>query len=102
MSSSFTLNILGRDLISFGGELNGVDVDDLVVSTTSTVEEAQIEQTVVGFTNVDPLIQAFTSENHNNLIVPSGYQIGYVLPLGNFFEIKSKVLADLAKLSGEI
>lgn len=40
-----------------------------------------------GFTNVDPLIQSFTSENHNNLIVSSGYQIGYVFPLGNFFEI---------------
>ncbi|MGD8305542.1 MAG: hypothetical protein PVF17_02720 [Ignavibacteria bacterium] len=40
-----------------------------------------------GFTNVDPLIQSFTSENHNNLIVSSGYQIGYVFPLGNFLEI---------------
>ena len=42
---------------------------------------------VGGFTNIDPLIQALTTENHNNLIVSSGYQIGYVFPLGNFFEI---------------
>jgi hypothetical protein len=39
------------------------------------------------FTNFDPLIQAFTSENHNNLIVSTGYQIGYVFPFGNFFEV---------------
>jgi len=39
------------------------------------------------FTNFDPLIQAFASENHNNLIVSTGFQLGYVFPFGNFFEI---------------
>jgi hypothetical protein len=39
------------------------------------------------FSNVDAMIQQFTSENHNNLIFTSGYQIGYVFPFGNFFEI---------------
>jgi len=39
------------------------------------------------FSNVDALIQQFTTENHNNLIVLNGYQIGYVFPLGNFFEL---------------
>lgn len=39
------------------------------------------------FSNVDALIQQFTTENHNNLIFNNGYQIGYVFPLGNFFEI---------------
>lgn len=39
------------------------------------------------FTNFDPIIQGIKSDNHNNLIVSSGYQIGYVFPFGNFFEI---------------
>ncbi len=39
------------------------------------------------FTNFDPIIQGILSENHNNLIVTSGYQLGYVFPFGNFFEI---------------
>ena len=40
-----------------------------------------------GFTNVDALINTFSSENHNNLIVSKGFQIGYVFPFGNFFEV---------------
>jgi hypothetical protein len=39
------------------------------------------------FTNIDALINTFSEENHNNLIVSSGFQIGYVLPFGNFFEL---------------
>ncbi|MGB5530764.1 MAG: hypothetical protein WBQ32_12425 [Ignavibacteriaceae bacterium] len=39
------------------------------------------------YTNVDALITSFTDNNHNNLIFSSGYQIGYVFPFGNFFEI---------------
>ena len=39
------------------------------------------------YSNVDALIQQFTTENHNNLIFGNGYQIGYVFPFGNFFEI---------------
>jgi hypothetical protein len=39
------------------------------------------------FTNVDALITSFHDNNYNNLIFSSGYQIGYTLPLGNFFEI---------------
>ncbi len=39
------------------------------------------------FTNFDPLIQGFTTENHNNLIVSTGFQLGYIIPFGNFFEI---------------
>jgi len=40
-----------------------------------------------GFTHFDPIIQTFHTENHNNLIVTSGFQLGYVFPFGNFFEI---------------
>jgi hypothetical protein len=49
------------------------------------------------FTNFDPLIQGLKSENHNNLIVSSGYQVGYVLPFGNFFEIS--FLSTLSEFS---
>jgi hypothetical protein len=40
-----------------------------------------------GFTHFDPIIQTFHTENHNNLIFTSGFQLGYVFPFGNFFEI---------------
>ena len=39
------------------------------------------------YTNVDPLITSFKENNFNNLIFTNGYQIGYVFPFGNFFEI---------------
>lgn len=51
-----------------------------------------------GFTHLDPLIQAFNIENHNNLIFSSGFQIGYVFPFGNFFEISFiNVLQDFSE-----
>jgi len=50
------------------------------------------------FTNFDPLIQALKDENHNNLIVSSGYQVGYVLPFGNFFEFSFlSVLSEISE-----
>ena len=39
------------------------------------------------YTNIDPLITSIKVNNHNNLIFSSGFQVGYVFPLGNFFEI---------------
>jgi hypothetical protein len=39
------------------------------------------------YTNVDPLITSLKDNNYNNLIFTNGYQIGYVFPFGNFFEI---------------
>jgi len=39
------------------------------------------------FSNIDALITSFHDNNYNNLIFSSGYQIGYTLPFGNFFEI---------------
>jgi len=39
------------------------------------------------FTNIDAIPNTFNDENHNNLIVKSGFQVGYVFPFGNFFEI---------------
>ena len=39
------------------------------------------------YTNIDPLITSFKDNNFNNLIFSNGYQIGYVFPFGNFFEV---------------
>jgi hypothetical protein len=39
------------------------------------------------FSNIDAMITQFTDNNHNNLIVQNGIQVGYVFPFGNFFEI---------------
>ena len=39
------------------------------------------------FSNVDAITQIQTKNNHNNIYVTNGYQFGYVIPLGNFFEI---------------
>jgi len=39
------------------------------------------------FSNIDAFIQQFTDNNHNNLIVLNGFQVGYVFPFGNFFEV---------------
>ena len=55
-----------------------------------------------GFTHFDPIIQTFHSENHNNLIVTSGFQLGYVFPFGNFFEISFlNVLEDFTTFEKE-
>ncbi|UCH66301.1 MAG: hypothetical protein JSW63_04005 [Ignavibacterium sp.] len=42
---------------------------------------------VGAFTNIDALINTFSEENQNNMIFSTGFQIGYVLPFGNFFEL---------------
>jgi len=46
------------------------------------------------FTNIDPLINTLSTENHNNLIVSTGFQLGYVIPFGNFFEIGFTSVTD--------
>ncbi len=39
------------------------------------------------FGPIEEFTQIKTSNNHNNLYVTNGYQFGYVIPFGNFFEI---------------
>ncbi len=39
------------------------------------------------YSNVDAITQIKEKNNHNNLYVTNGFQIGYVIPLGNFFEV---------------
>ncbi|MCL5031244.1 MAG: hypothetical protein M1480_19750 [Bacteroidetes bacterium] len=38
------------------------------------------------FSNIEELTQLKKQNNHNNLYTPFGYQVGYTIPLGNFFE----------------
>ena len=38
------------------------------------------------FSHIDAIIEVMESQNHNNIIVSSGYQINYTVPFGNFFE----------------
>lgn len=39
------------------------------------------------YSNVDALTEIRKKNNHNNLYFTNGFQLGYVIPLGNFFEI---------------
>ncbi|MFI5236466.1 MAG: hypothetical protein ACHQLA_00850 [Ignavibacteriales bacterium] len=39
------------------------------------------------YSNVDPLVTSFKENNYNALIFSTGYQINYVLPIGNFFQL---------------
>ncbi len=38
------------------------------------------------FSHIDAMIELIKSQNQNNIIVTEGYQINYIVPLGNFFE----------------
>ncbi len=38
------------------------------------------------FSHIDAMIEVMGDQNHNNIIVSSGYQINYTIPFGNFFE----------------
>ncbi len=39
------------------------------------------------YSNVDALTEIQTKNNHNNVYVTNGFQLGYVIPLGNFLEL---------------
>ena len=42
---------------------------------------------VGGFTHNDAFTNIKQQNNHNNLYVTTGYEFGYVIPFGNFFEV---------------
>ena len=49
------------------------------------------------FTKVDEIIDLKLENNHNNLYTTSGYQIGYTIPFGNFFQVSYlKVIDELS------
>jgi hypothetical protein len=49
-----------------------------------------------GFTKIDEVIDIKQKNNHNNLYTTSGFQLGYTIPFGNFFELSYlNVLDDM-------
>ena len=47
------------------------------------------------FNSVDAMTEIKSEENHNNLYVTTGIQLGYVIPFGNFFQVSyTKVLDE--------
>jgi len=39
------------------------------------------------YSNIDAITEMKDRNNHNNIYVTEGFQLGYVVPLGNFFEL---------------
>ncbi len=39
------------------------------------------------YSNIDAITEIQTKNNHNNIYVTNGFQLGYVIPLGNFLEV---------------
>ena len=39
------------------------------------------------YSNIDAITEIQTKNNHNNVYVSNGFQLGYVIPLGNFLEV---------------
>lgn len=39
------------------------------------------------YSNIDAITEIQTKNNHNNIYVTNGFQLGYVVPLGNFLEL---------------
>jgi hypothetical protein len=49
------------------------------------------------FTKVNEFIELKKENNHNNLYTSTGYQLGYVIPFGNFFQVSYiKVLTEIS------
>ncbi len=85
----------------FGGERLGIPIKkDIGISIgIGTPYSGPLETNIVeanfhilGFfggavTAVDAMTEVKSTQNHNNLYVSQGYQLGYVVPFGNFFQI---------------
>ncbi|MGE5437256.1 MAG: hypothetical protein ACM3O3_08505 [Syntrophothermus sp.] len=85
----------------FGGERFGVPIKgDIGVSLgigtpySGSLETNMIEANfhILGFSagyfsNVDAITDVKHTNNHNNLFVTQGFQIAYVIPFGNFFQV---------------
>jgi len=97
---SSTLGYINPFLQLFGGERFGVPIKgDIGLSFgLGTPYSAPLETNIVeadfhilGFYGgvlgpVDAFSEAKTANNFNDIYITSGYQIGYVIPFGNFFE----------------
>ena len=98
---SSTLHYINPFLQVFGGERFGIPLKkDLGISFglgtrySGPLETNFIEANfhILGFYGgafgaLDPLTQIKKENNTNNLYTTAGYQVGYVIPLGNFLEV---------------
>jgi hypothetical protein len=85
----------------FGGERFGVAIkNDIGISVgfgtpySGPLETnfAELNFHILGarggiFTSIDAVTESKDVNNHNNLFVTTGFQIAYVIPFGNFFEV---------------
>ena len=85
----------------FGGERLGIPIKkDLGLSMgVGTPYSGPLETNIIeanfhllGFyggimSSVDAMTEVKASQNHNNLYISQAYQLGYVIPFGNFFQI---------------
>lgn len=105
---SSTLGYINPFLEAFGGERFGIPIkNDIGISMgfgtpySGPLETNFIEANfhILGisggaFTKVDELIDIKTEQNHNNLYTTTGFQLGYVIPFGNFFMISYMDIID--------
>jgi hypothetical protein len=98
---SSTLGYINPFIQLFGGERFGIPIkDDLGISVglgtpysgplETNFLEAQFHLLgfyVGGFTHNDAFVFIKGDNNRNNLYASVGYEFGYVIPLGNFFEV---------------
>jgi hypothetical protein len=96
-----TLGYINPFIQLFGGERFGVPIkNDLGISFgIGTQYSGPLETNFLearlhilgfyagGFTHNDAFTSIKTGNNENNLYAVSGFEIGYVIPLGNFFEV---------------
>jgi hypothetical protein len=98
---SSTLGYINPFLQLFGGERFGIPIkDDIGISFgLGTPYSGPLETNFLearfhllgfyagGFTHNDAFTQIKEDNNHNNLYANYGYEVGYVIPLGNFLEL---------------
>jgi hypothetical protein len=98
---SSTLGYINPFIQLFGGERFGIPIkNDLGISVgLGTPYSGPLETNfldaqfhllgfyVGGFTHNDAFVFIKGSDNRNNLYASMGYEFGYVIPIGNFFEV---------------
>jgi hypothetical protein len=113
---SSTLGYINPFLQLFGGEPMGIPIKkDLGISfglgtpysgpMETNIVEASIH--LLGFYGgvlgpVDAFAESLTSNNYNEIYVTDGYQVGYVLPFGNFLEVSYQHIAALSNKQDSI
>ena len=96
-----SLGYINPFLQAFGGERFGLPIkNDLGISLGFGTPYSGVLETnflefnfhLLGlyggiFAKIDELTEIKQKNNHNNLYTTSGFQIGYTIPLGNFFQV---------------